>query len=159
MPKDRDAKRKRRQRKAAEKASVSRTGDEIRTTLSGEKDVSSLGLQSCQEEGLSRFRDVKGKPDQEKVASSDKMSREKKCQAERLTQPTAVTARQSGVVPRGSPFSSWASTLFETCVTQLARALVVFMIFLYIYIYYIIIYVCSLIVYNAFVFVHIDRGK
>ena len=93
-PKDRDAKRKRRQRKGAEKASVS-----------GEKGVSSLRLQSCQEEGLSRFRDVKGKPDQEKVASSDKMSREKQCQAERLTQPTAVTARQSGVVPRGSPFS------------------------------------------------------
>jgi hypothetical protein len=69
MPKDRDAKRKRRQRKAAEKASVSRTSDEIRTTLSGEKGVSSLGLQSCQEEGQSRFRDVKGKPDQEKVAA------------------------------------------------------------------------------------------
>jgi hypothetical protein len=28
--------------------------------------------ESCQQEGLSRFRDVKGKPDQEKVATSEK---------------------------------------------------------------------------------------
>jgi hypothetical protein len=105
-----------------------------RKPCQGGKDVQT---NSRQQEGLSRFRDDKRKLDQEKVASSDKMSREKKCQAERLTQPTAVTARQSGVVPRGSPFSSWASTLFETCVTQLARVLVVFMIFLDIYIYYI----------------------
>ena len=71
MPKDKDAKRKRRQRKAAEKTSVSRDSDDIRRTLSGEKSVSSLGLQSCQQEGLSRFS-VRSKPDQEKVAASDK---------------------------------------------------------------------------------------
>ena len=51
--------------------------------MSGEKSVSGLGLQSCQPEGLSRFRDDQRKPDREKVASSEEswekeMSREKK---------------------------------------------------------------------------------
>ena len=81
MPKNKDAKRKRRQRKAAEKTSVSRNSDDIRRTLSGEKSVSSLGLQSCQQEGLSRFRIVRSKPDQEKVAASDKDGKRKKCQS------------------------------------------------------------------------------
>ena len=40
--------------------------------MSGEKSVSGLGLQSCQEEGLSKFRDDKRKMDGEKVASSEK---------------------------------------------------------------------------------------
>jgi hypothetical protein len=69
-------------------------------TLSGEKSVSGLGLHSCQREGQSRFRDVKGKPvkpDQEKVV------KEKEFQEMRWS--TAVTARRSGVVPIGSPFS------------------------------------------------------
>ena len=64
--KKKDAKRwgrqkKRRQRKAAEKTSVSRDSDDLRKTLSGEKSVPSLRLQSCQQEGLPNFRDVKGK--------------------------------------------------------------------------------------------------
>ena len=50
---------------------MKRPGGHQKNTLSGDKGVSILGLQSCQPEGLSRFRDVKGRPDQEKVASSD----------------------------------------------------------------------------------------
>ena len=69
MAKDKDAKRKRHQRKAAEKTSVSRDSDNIRKSLSGEKSVSSRWLQSCRREGLSRFRNVKSKPDQETVAA------------------------------------------------------------------------------------------
>ena len=72
MPKDKDAKRKRRQRRAAEATSVSRDSGDIRKNLSGEKSVSSVWLQSCRQEGLSRFRHVRGKPDQETVPSSNK---------------------------------------------------------------------------------------
>ena len=41
-----------------------------------EKHVSGLGLHSCQPKGLSRFRDDKGKPDHEKVATSEKNRKE-----------------------------------------------------------------------------------
>ena len=44
MPKDRDAKGKRRQRNPAEKTSVSIKSDDIRTTLSGKKGVKSRAL-------------------------------------------------------------------------------------------------------------------
>ena len=44
MPKDRDAKRKRRQRNPAEKTSVSINSDDIRTTWSGKKGVKSRAL-------------------------------------------------------------------------------------------------------------------
>ena len=71
----------RRQRKAAEMTSLSRDHDDIRKSLSGEKSVSSLWLQSCRQEGLSRFRNVRSKPDQEKVAASDKDGKRKKCQS------------------------------------------------------------------------------
>ena len=96
MPKAKDAKRKKRQRKAAETTSVSRDSNDIRKNLSGEKSVSSLWLQSCRQEGLSRFRNVRSKPDQEKVAASDKDIESKKCQGHRL-------ARDHGGVPIGSP--------------------------------------------------------
>ena len=96
MPKDKDTKRKRRQRKAAETTSVSRDSDDIRKSLSGEKCVPSLWLQSCRREGLSRFRNVRSKPDQEKVAASDKDIESKKCQGHRLP-------RDHGGVPIGSP--------------------------------------------------------
>ena len=76
---------------------------------SGEKSASSLGLQSCQQEGLSRFRDVRSKPDQEKVAAPDKdVESRKKCQKKRFREPTqssAVPARRSGDVDIGSPLS------------------------------------------------------
>ena len=87
MPKDKDAKRKSCQRKAAETTSVSRDSDDIRKSLSGEKGVSSLWLQSCR---LSRFRNVRSKPDQEKVAASDKDVESKKCQGQRLPRDHAV---------------------------------------------------------------------
>jgi hypothetical protein len=63
---------------------------------------------SKQQEGRSRFRDDKGKPDQEKVASSEKDVEKEKCQGQRtqeIMQSTAVTTRRSDFLPIGSPFS------------------------------------------------------
>ena len=54
--------------------------------MSGEKSVPGLELRSCQQEGLPRARDFKGKPDQEKVASSDKDVERKTCQGEKDVQ-------------------------------------------------------------------------
>jgi hypothetical protein len=79
-----------RERENAEKTSVSIGSDDIRKTLSAEKSVSSLGRQSCQQEALSRFRDVRSKPEQD---------------FQEIMQSTALTTRQSGFVPIGSPFS------------------------------------------------------
>jgi len=70
--------------------SLSRDHDDIRKSLSGEKSVSSLWLQSCRQEGLSRFRNVRSKPDQEKVAASDKAVESKKYQGQRLPRDHAV---------------------------------------------------------------------
>ena len=56
MSGEKDAKSTRCQRKASGKTSVSRTSNDVRAALAGEKSVSGLGLQSCQQEGLSRFR-------------------------------------------------------------------------------------------------------
>ena len=102
MPKDKDAKRKRRQRKAAETTSVSRDSGDIRKSLSREKSVSSLWLQSCQQERLSRFRNVRSKPDQEKVATSDKDVESKKCQGQRLPRDHAVNGCASQGIRRCS---------------------------------------------------------
>ena len=98
MPEEKDGKRKRRQRKAAETTSVSKDSHDIRKSLSGEKSVSSLWLQSCRQEGLSRFRNVRSKPDQEKVAASDKDVESKKYQGQRLPRDHAVNgcASQGG---------------------------------------------------------------
>ena len=63
---------------------------------------------SRQQEGLSRFRDVKGKADQENVASSDMDVKRKKRQGETVPRDDAVNGR---VVPIGSPFSLQASPL------------------------------------------------
>ena len=98
MLEDMDAKRQRHQRKAAEKTSVSKDSDDISEALSGEKNASSLGLQSCQQKGLSRFKDVKGKPDQEKVAPSDKDAKRNKRQGERVTRHDAVNGRDNQAV-------------------------------------------------------------
>jgi len=90
MPKDKDAKRKRRQRTAAETTSVSRDSDDTRKNLSGEKGVSNLWLQSCRQEGLSRFRNVRSKPDQEKVdkdVENSETSRTKTSKRSRRPQP------------------------------------------------------------------------
>jgi hypothetical protein len=97
MSKDKDAKRKR-----AEKTSVSRDSGDIRKTLSGERRVSSLEFRNCQQELLSRFRDAKGKPDQEKVASSDKNVKRKKFQGERVPRDDAVDSRDNQAVRRRS---------------------------------------------------------
>ena len=74
--------------------------------MSGKKDVQT---NSTQQEGLSRFRNVKGKPDQIRVASSDNDVKEREFQE--MTQPTAVIARRPAVVPIASPFSLQASPL------------------------------------------------
>jgi hypothetical protein len=71
-------------------------------TLSGEKSVSSLGLQCCQQEGLSRFRDDKGKPDQEKVAPSEKEVDRKKCQRQRVPRDHAVNGSDNHAVRQAS---------------------------------------------------------
>ena len=63
-----------------------------------------------QQEGLSRFRDDKGKPDQDKVASSEKDVEREKGQGQKIQeimQSTAVTTGRSGFLPIGSPFSSF----------------------------------------------------
>ena len=44
----------------------------------GEKSVSGLGLQRCQLQGLSRFRDDKRRPDGQNVAASEKRKFRKK---------------------------------------------------------------------------------
>ena len=52
---------------------------------------------------LSRFRNVRSKPDQEKVVALDKDVESKKCLKDKdfqeITQPTAVAGRGSGAVP------------------------------------------------------------
>ena len=72
---------------------LSRTSAGIRATLSGETSVSGLRL-SCQQE-MSRFRDDKHKPDQEKVASSEKDAERKKCQRETVLRADAVSHRDN----------------------------------------------------------------
>ena len=111
-----------RERENAEKTSVSIGSDDIRKT--------SLGRQSCQQEALSRFRDVRSKPEQD---------------FQEIMQSTALTTRQSGFVPIGSPFSFQASPLFKTSVTRLTRALLVYNYNYNIYICYI--FISSYIVY------------
>ena len=78
MPTDKDAKRQRRQRKVAEKTSVSTamTSEKHGQDLSGES-VSSLGY-SCHGE-LSRFGANTRKPEQEKVVSSEKDAARSPC--------------------------------------------------------------------------------
>ena len=73
----------------------------FKTSMTSEKQVSGLGPQSCQQEGLSRFRDDKHKPDQETVAASERMSRERSVkdkEFQEITQSTAVTTKRSNVV-------------------------------------------------------------
>ena len=104
--KDKDAKRKSCQRKAAETTSVSRDSDDIRKSLSGEKSVSSLWFQGCRQEGLSRLKNDKHKPDQESGSIREREFRNVKGQDfQEKTQSTAVPARRSGAVPIGSPLS------------------------------------------------------
>ena len=103
-----DAKRKRRQRKAAEKTSVSRDSDDI--------------SKACQERGVCQVSspsavDKKGRQDSEMSGASrikrkwqhqTKMSRARNVKDkdfQEITQSTAVPARRSGAVPIGSPLS------------------------------------------------------
>ena len=65
----------------------------------GEKEVQTS---SKQPEGLSRFRHVRSKPDQEKVAISDKLSRRKKCQGQRVPRDHGVNSRASQAARRRS---------------------------------------------------------
>ena len=84
MPKDKDAKRKRRQRKAAEKRSVSRDSDAAELSTRRAAKIQSANRTKRkwhQQTGMSRERNVKEKEFQE------------------LTQSTAVPARRSGFLP------------------------------------------------------------
>ena len=127
MPKDRDAKRKRRQRKAAEKTSVSRTSDGIRTTLSGEKSVwqvsdpRDVNRRNCQDSEMTSANQIKRNWHRQKRMPGERSVKEKEPQ--KLTQWTAATTSRSGCVPIGFPFSLKASPPFETSVTPLAWAL------------------------------------
>ena len=84
--------------------------------------MAGLGPQSCQQEELSRFRDDKRKPDQEKVASSEKDAGRKKCQRERTPRADAVNGRDNQSV-RLHAYRLEAPPPFETSVTPLAWAL------------------------------------
>jgi hypothetical protein len=85
--------------------------------------VSGHELHGCQPEGLSRFKDDKRKPVQEKTASSQKYVGKKKCQGERL--PRDIAARRPAVVPIDSPFLYRLPLPFETSFARLAWALLV----------------------------------
>ena len=126
MSKEKDANRKRRQRKAAETTLVSRDSDDIRKSLSGEKSVSSLWPQICRQEGLSRFRNVRRKPDQVKVAASNKDVQSKKCQGQRLPRDHAVDGRASQAssvaVPIGFPLCSKVLPSLQTSVVVVVVA-------------------------------------
>ena len=75
-------------------------------------------------EGLSRFRDVRSKPDQEKVVSSEKdvardRERGQRQRAPEIMQSTAVTTGRPDFLPIGHPFSvTW---LPSTCPTLPGR--------------------------------------
>ena len=73
---------------------VKRVGKEVcqerRVLKKSGRSVSGLGLQSCQQEELkTRFRDDKGKQDQDKVASVEKDVERKRCQGKRLDKQQA----------------------------------------------------------------------
>ena len=68
------------------------------TAMTYRKYVSVLALHNCQQEGLSRFRDDKGKPDQEKVASQEKDVESKKRQGERVPRADRVNGRDKQAV-------------------------------------------------------------
>ena len=108
MPKAKDAKRKRRQRKAPE-TTASRDSNDVRKGLSGGKSVSSLWLQSCRQEGLSRFRKC-----QEQARSRESGSIKQRCREKEMSRTETskrsrsrrpVPARRSAAVPIGSPLS------------------------------------------------------
>ena len=96
MPRERDVNGKRLKRHRFQETAV--TSEKA----SREKSVSSLWLQSCQQERLSRFRNVRSKPDQEKVATSDKDVESKKCQGQRLPRDHAVNGCASQGIRRCS---------------------------------------------------------
>ena len=106
MPKDKDAKRKRRQRKVAETTSVSRD------SMTAEKACQERRV--CQATG-SRAVDKKGRQDSE-MSGASRIKRKWQHQTkmwkarnvkdkdfQEITQPTAVPARGSGAVHIGSP--------------------------------------------------------
>jgi len=110
MPKDKDAKRKNCQQKAAETTSVSRDSDDIRKNLSGEKNVSSLWPQGavdkkgCQDSEMPGASRIKRKWQHQTKMLRARNVKDKDFQE--ITQSTAVPARAPGAVPIGSPLSS-----------------------------------------------------
>ena len=104
MPKAKDAKRKRRQRKAPE-TTASRDSNDVRKGLSGEKvsgfrAVDKKGCQDSENPGASQIK--------RKWQHQAKMSRERNVKDrdfKEITQSTAVPARRSAAVPIGSPLS------------------------------------------------------
>ena len=97
--------RMRRERDVNEKRLKNHPFQETAMTL--EKHASGLGFHSCQQEGLSEFRDDKGKPDQEEVALQKRMPRERhvKDEFQKIMQTTAVTTGRPPFLLIGSPFS------------------------------------------------------
>ena len=101
------------------------------------KEKKDVETNSRQQEGLSRFKDDKRKPDQETVASSDKDVESKKCHGQRLPRDHAVD-RHASQAARGRSYR--LSLVFiglyrffpslETSVTRLARALLVLILML-----------------------------
>jgi hypothetical protein len=90
MPRERDVNGKRLKRHRLQEASMTPEKD-----LSREKSLSSLWLQSCRQEGLSKFRNARSKPDQEKVAAPDQDVESKKCQGQRLPRDCAADGHAS----------------------------------------------------------------
>jgi len=125
MPKDRDAKRKRRQRKAAEKTSVSRTSDGIRTTLSGEKSVwqvsdpRDVNRRNCQDSEMTSANQIKRKWHRQKRMPGERSVKEKE------PQETVNGRDNQSVRLRSYRLSIFFESFppFETSVTPLAWAL------------------------------------
>ena len=64
----------------------------------GKKKASRQATSNKQSEGVSRFRDVENKADQEKVASSNKHGGRQKCQGERVPRDHTVNGRDNRAV-------------------------------------------------------------
>ena len=88
-----------------------------------EECVKSLAPELSARRAVKMQKHVRSKPDQEKVTASDKMSRNKKCQGQKLRRVHAVDSRASQAVRRRS--FGLSLVLVDSSVTRLARILLV----------------------------------
>ena len=97
-----------------------------------ERSVSGLGLHSCQQGGAVNSEMTSANRSKRKWHRQKRMLREKHVKEkefQEMTQPTAVTTRQSGFVPIGSPFSFQASPIVPpfrnfrhpTCLSKVSK--------------------------------------